>query len=216
MRSQPVPSGLADILQEMARQNADARASFDGATDVAKALAKTVRAQGKLILLGMGGSHAVNRIAECAYRRLGVEAVSLPISEQLYSPLDLSGTPVLVTSQSGESVEVHRLLESLPNLRHAFGLTLDAGSMLGRTVPALIGHGGTGWPMPPRAAFSSASRSISGFSPSWATIQNRRCKASSIRTSWIFTPPHKRWPGARRSCSPAAFCAALRKLPHSG
>ena len=143
MLSQSVPEGLAAILKEMERQHADALASFDEASDVAKVLAKAICAQGRLILLGMGGSHAVNRMAECAYRRLGVAAVSLPISEQLYSPLDLAETPVLVTSQSGESVEVHRLIESLSDRRQVFGLTLDAGSILGRTVPSLIGQGGT-------------------------------------------------------------------------
>ncbi len=137
------PAGLAAIEGEMARQHTDALASFAGAADIARALAKSLRAHRRLILLGMGGSHAVNRIAECAYRRLGIAAISLPISEQLYSPLDLAGASVLVASQSGESVEVHRLLETLPERKHVYGLTLDPDSVLGRTVPSLIGHGGT-------------------------------------------------------------------------
>jgi fructoselysine-6-P-deglycase FrlB-like protein len=91
----------------------------------------------------MGGSHAVNRIAECVYRRLGIAAVSLPISEQLYSPLDLSDVATLITSQSGESIEVHRLLDSLADRREVFGLTLEGGSALGKAVPSLVGHGGT-------------------------------------------------------------------------
>jgi fructoselysine-6-P-deglycase FrlB-like protein len=143
MPSKALPAGLTAILQEMSRQHADALASFEGADDAAKAVAEAIRAEGRLILLGMGGSHAVNRIAECAYRRVGVAALSLPISEQLYSPLDLAGTPVLVTSQSGESVEVHRLLDSVPDRRQVFGLTLDQGSTLARSAPSLIGHGGT-------------------------------------------------------------------------
>ncbi len=44
---------------------------------------------------------------------LGIKAISLPLSEQLYAPLDLADSVVIVTSQSGESVEVHRLLEIL-------------------------------------------------------------------------------------------------------
>ena len=143
MSPQAIPVGLVAIEKEMSRQHADALASFEGAADVAKAIATSVRACGRLTLLGMGGSHAVNRIAECAYRRLGIAAISLPISEQLYSPLDIAGTPVLVTSQSGESIEVHRLIETIRDRKHVFGLTLEPESMLGSTVPSLIGHGGT-------------------------------------------------------------------------
>ncbi len=142
MPPQAIPPGLAAIRAEMTRQHADALRSFASAADVARAIAASLRAHRRLILLGMGGSHAVNRIAECAYRRLGIAAVSLPISEQLYSPLDLAGATVLVTSQSGESVEVHRLLETLPERNHVYGLTLAADSLLGRSVPSLIGHGG--------------------------------------------------------------------------
>src|SRR5262249_47227941 len=111
MAPQHIPAGLAAIEREMARQHADALASFDGAEAVAKKIAASIRSSGRLVLLGMGGSHAVNRIAECVYRRLGIAAVSLPISEQLYSPLNLSDVPTLITSQSGESIEVHRLLD---------------------------------------------------------------------------------------------------------
>ena len=142
MPSNALPAGLVAIRKEMSRQHSDALASFEEAADVAKAIAMAVRACGRLTLLGMGGSHAINRIAESAYRRLGVAALSLPISEQLYSPLDIAG-PVLVTSQSGESVEVHRLFESLPSRKSVFGLTLDPSSMLGKAVPSLIGHGGS-------------------------------------------------------------------------
>jgi len=143
MTSQNIPAGLAAIETEMARQHADAHASFEGAEVVARRIAASIRKSGRLVLLGMGGSHAVNRIAECVYRRLGIAAVSLPISEQLYSPLDLSDVATLITSQSGESIEVHRLLESLADRRQVFGLTLERGSTLGTAVPSLVGHGGT-------------------------------------------------------------------------
>jgi len=143
MASQHIPAGLAAIEKEMARQHADALASFDGAEAVAKKIAASIRSSGRLVLLGMGGSHAVNRIAECVYRRLGIAAVSLPISEQLYSPLDLTGVPTLITSQSGESIEVYRLLDSLPDRKQVFGLTLEGGSALGKAAPCLVGHGGT-------------------------------------------------------------------------
>jgi fructoselysine-6-P-deglycase FrlB-like protein len=143
MTSQNIPAGLAAIETEMARQHADAHASFEGAEVVARRIAASIRKSGRLVLLGMGGSHAVNRIAECVYRRLGIAAVSLPISEQLYSPLDLSDVATLITSQSGESIEVHRLLDSLADRREVFGLTLEGGSALGKAVPSLVGHGGT-------------------------------------------------------------------------
>jgi fructoselysine-6-P-deglycase FrlB-like protein len=143
MTSEQIPAGLAAIEKEMARQHADALASYEGAGTIARSIAGAIRKSGRLVLLGMGGSHAVNRIAECVYRRLGIAAVSLPISEQLYSPLDLSNVPTLITSQSGESIEVHRLLESLTDRKQVFGLTLEGGSALGRAVPSLVGHGGT-------------------------------------------------------------------------
>jgi fructoselysine-6-P-deglycase FrlB-like protein len=127
----------------MARQHADARQSYDGNGAVAAKIAAALRANRSLILLGMGASHAVNRMVEPTYRSLGIQAISLPLSEQLYAPLDLARGVVIVTSQSGESVEVIRLFDMLGKHEGVFGLTLEAGSSLAKSCPSLIGAGGT-------------------------------------------------------------------------
>ncbi len=68
-KRQTRPAGLAAIEREMARQNADAIASFEAAGETGREpsphrCSKT----GRLLLLGMGGSHAVNRAVEPLYR----------------------------------------------------------------------------------------------------------------------------------------------------
>ena len=50
---------------------ADALASFAGADMVAAQIARNARETGRLLLIGMGGSHFVNRVAEPVYRSLG-------------------------------------------------------------------------------------------------------------------------------------------------
>lgn len=135
--------GLLALHAEMARQHADARQSYDGNGEIAAKIAGALRANRSLILLGMGASHAVNRMVEPTYRALGIQAISLPLSEQLYAPLDLSKSVVIVTSQSGESVEVIRLFDMLGKHANVFGLTLEGGSSLAQSCPSLIGAGGT-------------------------------------------------------------------------
>jgi fructoselysine-6-P-deglycase FrlB-like protein len=135
--------GLLALHAEMARQHADARQSYDGNGAVAAKIATALRANRSLVLLGMGASHAVNRMVEPAYRALGIQAISLPLSEQLYAPLDLARSVVIVTSQSGESVEVIRLFDTLGKHDGVFGLTLEAGSSLAESCPSLVGTGGT-------------------------------------------------------------------------
>ena len=135
--------GVLAIDREMARQHEDALASFDAAADTASRIADALRQRRRAVLLGIGGSHAVNRMAEVEYRALGIQAVAISLSEQLYSPLDLSDAVVIVTSQSGESAEVHRILADLNGHAAAYGMTLEASSTLGRSLPSLIGAGGT-------------------------------------------------------------------------
>ena len=98
---------------------------------------------GRLLLLGMGGSQAVGRAVEPLYRRLGIDAIALPLSEQLGAPLALDGRTIFVTSQSGESAEVLRWFGETGGNEDTFGFTLEGGSFLARTAPCLVGHGGT-------------------------------------------------------------------------
>ncbi len=137
------PAGLVAIENEMARQNADALASFENAAVLATAIAQSLRKTRQLLLLGMGGSHAVGRAVEPFYRSLGIDAIAIPLSEQLGQPLSLAGKTILVTSQSGESAEVLRWFDEVGVPDDTFGLTLEDGSTLARAVPSLIGAGGT-------------------------------------------------------------------------
>ena len=137
------PAGLQAIDREMARQHADALASFRDNTEMAIRAAASLRRTGRLLLLGMGGSHAVGRAVEPLYRRLGIDAIALPLSEQLGAPLLLEGRTVFITSQSGESAEVVRWFEETGGNAETFGFTLEGGSFLARTAPCLVGHGGT-------------------------------------------------------------------------
>lgn len=137
------PFGLAAIDREMARQHSDAIASFQDNAVMATKIAASIRRSGRLLLLGMGGSHAVGRAVEPLYRAHGIDAIALPLSEQLGQPLPLAGRTVLVTSQSGESAEVVRWFAEAGAVSDTFGLTLESASFLARTVPCLVGAGGS-------------------------------------------------------------------------
>lgn len=137
------PAGLIAIDREMARQHADALTSYDNARQTAQAIAESLKKNARLLLLGMGGSHAVGRAVEPLYRACGIDAIALPLSEQLGQPLALDGRTVIITSQSGESAEVVRWFFETGASADTFGLTLEQGSFLARTAPSLIGAGGT-------------------------------------------------------------------------
>ena len=137
------PAGLVAIDHEMARQHADALASYETARPMAAKAAASLKKTGRLLLIGMGGSHAVNRAVEPLYRALGIDAVALPLSEQLGQPLPIAGRTIFVTSQSGESAEVVRWFSETDGTEETFGLTLEGGSFLARLAPSLIGAGGT-------------------------------------------------------------------------
>ncbi len=137
------PAGLIAIDREMARQHADALTSYDNARQTAQAIAESLKKNAGLLLLGMGGSHAVGRAVEPLYRACGIDAIALPLSEQLGQPLALDGRTVIITSQSGESAEVVRWFSETGGSADTFGLTLEQGSFLARTAPSLVGAGGT-------------------------------------------------------------------------
>lgn len=135
------PLGLLAIEAEMARQGADALASFEQAGPGAADLARSLRQTGRLVMLGMGASHAVNRAVEPLYRGLGIDALALPVSEQLGMGVPLDGKTVILASQSGESAEVIRWLHT-QKAGAVFGMTLDATATLARAVPSLVAAGG--------------------------------------------------------------------------
>jgi fructoselysine-6-P-deglycase FrlB-like protein len=137
------PAGLQAIDREMARQSADAIASYEDNAEQAKTVVASIRRTGRLLLLGMGGSHAVNRAVEPLYRGHGIEAIAVTLSEQLGMPLPIEERTVLITSQSGESAEVLRWFAETGGTRDTFGLTLEGTSFLARSAPSLVGAGGS-------------------------------------------------------------------------
>ena len=137
------PSGLELIEVERARQHRDALASFEGAAAPAARVAESLRRTGRLLLIGMGGSHFVARVAEPAYRARGIDATAVVASELLAAPFpDLPRTAIL-TSQSGGSGEVLQYLDRPAGREERFAITLEASSALARRIPALTGVGGT-------------------------------------------------------------------------
>jgi fructoselysine-6-P-deglycase FrlB-like protein len=133
--------GIDQLRHEMARQHRDALASLRGARDRAGPMAEALRARGRLALLGMGGSHWINRAAGDFYRAAGLDATEHVVSEYMRAPLP--GDPaMLVTSQSGRSGEVLRLIEQGLVSPVAYGLTLEGDSPLATALPSLVGAGG--------------------------------------------------------------------------
>jgi fructoselysine-6-P-deglycase FrlB-like protein len=137
-------SGLGLLEGEMARQHENALASFRGNGEMAERIADCVRRNGRLLLVGMGASHYANRIAETEFRKLGIDAWAITAAELLQSPppgKNGGAQTIILVSQSGESGEIVELLGQKPG-EDWFGLTLDPGSALGRTLPCLVGAGG--------------------------------------------------------------------------
>ena len=136
--------GLRLMQAEMARQCRDALASMDGNGAAARAAAEAMRATGRVVLYGIGGSHYVNRAVEPLYRELGLDCRALGASEALMSPLPDFPRAAVIVSQSGESGEIVELLSCPAGRERRFGITLEAGSTLARAAgAALVGAGGT-------------------------------------------------------------------------
>src|SRR5262249_20611936 len=143
MNGDSAASGLSLLESEMSRQHGDALASFEQGRVVAERIAESLGRTGRLLLVGMGGSHYVNRAVEAAYRAHGIDATALVASELLAAPLPDRPRTAILTSQSGASGEILRLLAVSPGREERFGLTLEASSPLARQLPSLIGVGGT-------------------------------------------------------------------------
>jgi len=146
-------NGLELIRDEMRRQHVDALASLENNAALAGRVADAIHRTGRLVLLGMGGSHCANRMVEPLYRGLGIDATALVASEVLRGPLPRGPRAVLLTSQSGGTGEVLRYLERPADGEARFGITLGAESKLAAAVPSLIAAGG------PERAFA-ATRSL--------------------------------------------------------
>lgn len=134
-------TGLGELNAETARQFDDARDSFYVVAAQAQAAAVRIRAQSRLLLLGMGGSHWANRMVVAYYRQLGIDTSAEVLSEYQRAPHAQDHVKIL-TSQSGQSGEILRFLNEDPNGQDAIGLTLNASSALGQIPSSLVGSGG--------------------------------------------------------------------------
>ena len=143
MNDGKMPSGLDLLNVERARQHGDALASFDSARAPAARVAESLKRTKRLLLIGMGGSHYVNRAVEPAYRARGIDATAIAASELLASPLPDRPRTAILTSQSGGSGEMLQLLDRAAGQEERFGITLEAGSALAQRIPVLVGAGGT-------------------------------------------------------------------------
>ncbi|MFI5017160.1 MAG: SIS domain-containing protein [Dongiales bacterium] len=143
MNDGKMPSGLDLLNVERARQHGDALASFDAARAPAARIAESLNRTKRLLLIGMGGSHYVNRAVEPAYRARGIDATAITASELLAAPLPDRVRTAILTSQSGGSGEVLQLLDQAAGQEERFGITLEADSALAQRIPVLVGAGGT-------------------------------------------------------------------------
>lgn len=135
-------SGFEQLAAEMERQFADARATWDAVRPQAEPHARRIAESGRLILLGMGGSHWINRVAEPHYRAAGIDATAHVLSEYMRAPLPGAGRVCILTSQSGSSGEILRFLGHGPADAWTIGMTLDPDSPLATRTNALVGEGG--------------------------------------------------------------------------
>lgn len=132
-------SGLDILNAEMARQHADALETFHAQAERAAELAAEIRRIGRVDLLGIGGSHWVNRMAEPAYRAAGIVATAHNVSEYMRAPLPGDAVRI-ATSQSGGSGEIHAWLDTGPE-GPVWGLTMSREGRLADRVPCLTGAG---------------------------------------------------------------------------
>ena len=135
-------AGHEELLAEMGRQRADALETIARLRPDAGGHARAIAEAGRLVLLGMGGSHWINRAAEPHYRALGIDATAHVLSEAMRAPLADHGQARIVTSQSGASGEILRYFEEHPMSDRTIGMTLDPDSRLAQNSQALVGAGG--------------------------------------------------------------------------
>jgi len=135
-------AGHEQLLAEMGRQRGDALETIARLRPQAGSHAALIADAGRLVLLGMGGSHWINRAAEPHYRALGIDATAHVLSEAMRAPLAERGQVRIVTSQSGASGEIVRYFDEHRASDKTIGMTLDPDSPLARNSRALVGAGG--------------------------------------------------------------------------
>jgi glucosamine--fructose-6-phosphate aminotransferase (isomerizing) len=94
----------------------------------------------KIIFTGMGSSYFVSYAASCLFNSLGINSYALNTSELLYSNFSIitEKTLIVCISQSGESVEIVKLLEKLPQNIFLVGVSNDEKSVLSTKARMLL------------------------------------------------------------------------------
>ena len=212
------PTSLDILHDEMHRQNADALASLDAARAQAVRIAERIRETGRLSMLGMGASHWANRMVLGFYRSLGIDADADVLSEALRLPRAVRPRVILLTSQSGDSGEVRVWLERHRDHADAFGLTMQADSLLGRTVSCMVGQGGR------ERAFAATRSVMVTLALHAAVLEALGMDTSELRRLWHLPPVTASVPeqaidrlarcdtlvlASRGACVPVLECAAL-------
>lgn len=86
----------------------------------------------KIVFTGMGSSYFVSYAAACLFNNLGLHSFALNSSELLYYNMSLitEKTLLVCISQSGESIEIVKLLDTLPANICCIGITNEEESFL--------------------------------------------------------------------------------------
>ncbi len=99
----------------------------------------------RIIFTGMGSSYFTSYAASCLFNSFGIDSCAVNTNELLYYHFSLISKETLVVcvSQSGESVEIVKLLEKLPGGISCIGITNEEGSSLaGKATESLLSRAG--------------------------------------------------------------------------
>ncbi len=133
--------GLEMIDIEMSRQDQDIIETLETQRDSVRRLADDIRRTGKVLLLGMGASQLVNEIFALQLRRFHIDALAMTASEFIYDPVSVDSCTVVLTSQSGESVETVKCIPLLGD-HPVFSVTLTEDSTIAKAGTAVVCAGG--------------------------------------------------------------------------
>lgn len=133
--------GLRAIEVEMTRQKSDIYDTYNTQKTMIYEMAAAIQKSRNVLLLGMGASHFVNQIFAFQIRKMGIEASAIPASEFLYDPIPVNNKIVILTSQSGESIETVKCLPALSNI-DVYSVTLTADSTIAKQTKSVICSGG--------------------------------------------------------------------------
>ena len=94
----------------------------------------------EIIFTGMGSSYFASYAASCLFNNLGIRSIAMETSELLYYNFSIINekTLLMLASQSGESVEVVKLLEKIPEDVSCIGISNEEKTSLSGRVRELL------------------------------------------------------------------------------